>query len=75
MVTLESKRGCAEMSIGTELALGVVVRMFYRWQGAGINYVWYIVGRHRRRLNSLKMGPQPAWKQHGISEVRIPFVI
>ena len=75
MVTLASERGCAEMSVCTELALGVVVRMFSRWQGAGINYVWYIVGRQGRRLNSLKMGPQPVWKQHGLSGVRILFVV
>lgn len=38
VVTLESERGSAEMSVCTELALGVVLRMFSRCQRAGINY-------------------------------------
>lgn len=75
MVTLESERSCAEKSVCTELALGVVVRMFPRWQGEGINYVWHTVGRQGRRLSALTMGPQTAWEQHGLSEVRIPFVV
>ena len=38
MVTLESEGGSAEMSVCTELALGVVVHMFSRFQRAGIMY-------------------------------------